>query len=88
MPGAYVALPEPVIVPVKPPGWKSNWEFPGPDPPGYESVYELNFLNPPTQVNAGDTSTFTAQLATLGSDGNPYVTSEPTSVTVTWSQTP
>jgi hypothetical protein len=86
MPGAYVAKPETIIVAVKPPGWKSNWEFPGPDPPGYESIYELNFTNAPSQVNGGDTATLTVQLATLGTDGNAYVTGAPSASSTTWTQ--
>jgi hypothetical protein len=86
MPGVYVALPPIDVTPVKPPGWKSNWEFPGPDPPGYESIYIMEFINPPTQVNGGDTATFTARIATYGSDDNLYITGAPSNAATTWTQ--
>ena len=51
MAGAYVALPD-VIPPINyPPLWNPDWQFPGPNPPGYVTITSM-FLD----VGNGQTS--------------------------------
>ncbi len=75
MGGAYVAKPAVPTEPDVPPGWDPDWDFPGPNPPGYEPEYSLN-LSAQSQMIPGVT---VDDISLFLADHDTYETREPQS---------